>query len=198
MSFPFLGFGFSPGCPRVCSAKSPPRFLSLADRPHYRLPGYASKRSLIDPSACLTIGPALCSAGRPIRSFCLGSAPAFSSPPCAPAFSPPFPPTLFTPRSPCFFNRALSPCFSVFLYAGAIGGLCRRAALPVRTLPPADLFRPRDGFHVKQTRTPRCFMSSTASRVNSRPHPLPGCLFHLSVLNDYLARTFTPARRFPY
>ena len=35
-------------------------------------------------------------------------------------------------------------------------------------------------------------------RANSRPHPLPGCLFHLSVLNDYLARSFPPARRFPY
>ena len=67
-----------------------------------------------------------------------------------------------------------------------------------RTTTPCDPFRPRAGFHVKQTRTSRCFMSSTASRVNSRPHPVPGCLFLLSVLNDYLARTFPPARRFPY
>ena len=147
----------------------------------------------------------------------------------------------FSPLAPplAFFNRAHSPCVLGSLHAGVIGGLCRRAALPVRALPPADLFRPRAGFpvkqitalaalclqprheqilahalcpdaytpngfvfrtttpcdpfrpragfHVKQTRTPRCFMSSTASRVNSRPRPLPGSLFHLSVLNDCLA-----------
>ena len=88
----------------------------------------------------------------------------------------------FSPLAPLVFSTArFRRVFSVFLYAGAIGGLCRCA-----------------GFHVKQTRTHRCFMSSTASRGNSRPHPLPGCLFHLSVLNDYLARTFPPARRSPY
>lgn len=104
----------------------------------------------------------------------------------------------FSPLAlPCFSTVRFRRVFSGFLYAGVIGGLCRRAALPVRALPPADLFRPRAGFHVKQTRTPRCFMSSTASRVNSRPHPLPGCLFHLSVLNDYLARTLPPARWYP-
>lgn len=84
----------------------------------------------------------------------------------------------------------------------ALSPLCPDAYTPngfvFRTTTPCDPFRPRTGFHVKQTRTPRCFMSSTASRVNSRPHPLPGCLFHLSVLNDYLARTLPPARWFPY
>ena len=84
----------------------------------------------------------------------------------------------------------------------ALSPLCPDVYTPngfvFRTTTPCDPFRPRAGFHVKKTRTPRCFMSSTASRVNSRPHPLPGCLFHLSVLNDYLARTFPPARRFPY
>ena len=83
----------------------------------------------------------------------------------------------------------------------ALSPLCPDAYTPngfvFRTTTPCDPFRPRAGFHVKQTRTPRCFMSSTASRVNSRPHPLPGCLFHLSVLNDYLARTLPPARRYP-
>lgn len=73
----------------------------------------------------------------------------------------------------------------------ALSPLCPDAYTPngfvFRTTTPCDPFRPRAGFHVKQTRTPRCFMSSTASRVNSRPHPLPGSLFHLSVLNDYLA-----------
>lgn len=231
--------------PPSCLLGKEPRFLSLADRPHYPLPGYASKRSLIGPSSCLTIGPALCSADRSNRSFRPGgnSRRCFSS--LRPGvFSPPpffFPPTLFTPRSPCFFNRALSPCFfrlslcrsyrwfvsprrpacphpaasrlrptlrivvspvrapSVCLVA--LSPLCPDVYTPngfvFRTTTPCDPFRPRPGFHVKQTRTSRCFMSSTASRVNSRPHPLPGCLFHLSVLNDYLARTFPPARRYP-
>ena len=149
----------------------------------------------------------------------------------------------FSPLAPLVFSTArFRRVFSVFLYAGIVGGfgsprrptcqhpaacrlrptlrivvspvrapsVCLVALSPLcpdvytpngfvfRTTTPCDPFRPRAGFHVKKTRTPRCFMSSTASRVNSRPHPLPGCLFHLSVLNDYLARTFPPARRFPY
>lgn len=149
----------------------------------------------------------------------------------------------FSPLAPLVFSTArFRRVFFVFLYAGVIGGLCRRAALPVRTLPPAGSARrsallfhpsalrpsawslsrpsarmstppmvlfserqPHANFFARAPASmlnkqdpPRCFMSSTASRVNSRPHPLPGCLFHLSVLNDYLARAFSPARRLPY
>ena len=58
----------------------------------------------------------------------------------------------FSPLAPLVFSTArFRRVFSVFLYAGVIGGLCRRAALPVRALPPADLFRPRAGFPIKQT-----------------------------------------------
>ena len=96
----------------------------------------------------------------------------------------------------------VSPVSAPSVCTVALSPLCPDVYAPngfvFRTTTPCDPFRPRAGFHIKQTRTPRCFMSSTASRVNSRPHPLPGCLFHLSVLNDYLARTFPPARRFPY
>ena len=116
-----MGLTFSPVRPRVCSAKRTPFFFSLADRPHYRLPGYASKRSLIGPSARLTIGPALCSAGRPIRSFRPGgnSRRCFSSlrPGAHPAHQP------FSPLAPLVFSTArVRRVFSGFLYAGVIGG----------------------------------------------------------------------------
>lgn len=95
----------------------------------------------------------------------------------------------------------VSPVRAPSVCTVALSPLCPDVYTPndfvFRTTTPCDPFRPRAGFHVKQTRTPRCLMSSTASRVNSRPHPLPGCLFHLSVLNDYLARAFSPARRLP-
>ena len=113
--YPLWVWLFHPSALVFARQRDPPRFLSLADRPHYRLPGYASKGSLIGPSACLTIGPALCSAGRPIRSFCLGSAPVFSSLSCAPAFKPRFPPTVFAPRDLGLLGSTLfALCFPTF------------------------------------------------------------------------------------
>ena len=52
----------------------------------------------------------------------------------------------FSPLAPLVFSTArFRRVFSGFLYAGVIGGLCRRAARSVHALPPADLFRPRAG-----------------------------------------------------
>ena len=100
------------------------------------------KRSLIGPSACLTIGPALCSAGRSNRSFSLGNNTHLFFSVLRPGFFSPFTTNLFRlSPPPCFFNRAHSPCVLGSLHAGVIGGLCRRAALPVRTLPPAGSAR---------------------------------------------------------
>ena len=191
MSSTLYGFDFftrPPSC--LLGKESPPRFLSLADRPHYRLPGYASKRSLIGPSACLTIGPALCSAGRPIRSFCLGSAPAFSSLSCAPAFKPRFPPTFSPLATPAFWAARRSPyAFHPSLCRSYRRVPARRAAHSVHTLPPADL-----------SRTQRLVVS----QVHSPPFgevavslSCPDVRFTPLFLNDYPARSVPSARRYP-
>ena len=186
-----MGLAFPPVRPRVCSAKrTPPRFLSLADRPHNRLPGYASKRSRIGPSACLTIGPALCSAGRPIRSFCLGNNTHLFFSVLRPGVFSPFPTNLFRPSPPpCFFNRALSPCVLGFLRAGVIGGLCRRAALPVHTLPPADPSRSSALLFHPSALRPSVWSPSRPPVRMSTPS-----IFWVS--SDNPARSFPPARRF--
>ena len=114
-------------------------------------------------------------------------------------------PPIFSARAPVFMLNKQEPLAALYLQPRheqiLAHALCPDAYTPngfvFRTTTPCDPFRPRAGFHVKQTRTPRCSISSTASRVNSRPRPLPGSLFHLSVLNDYLARTLPPARWYP-
>ena len=116
------------------------------------------------------------------------AAPPYPSAPCRLPAPPDTQHCCFTrPRSVRLPGRSLAP----------LPGCLHPQYFVFRTTAPCDPFRPRAGFHVKQTRTPRCSISSTASRVNSRPRPLPGCPFHPSDLNDYLARTLPSARRYP-
>ena len=218
-----MGLAFSPVRPRVCSAKRTRLFsLWLTARTtncsSTLKKGDSQSKSLLNDRVRSLFGRSLES----LLSFEQQHSP-FLLCPVSRRFTTlsrqPFSPLAL----PCFSTARFRRVFSGFLYAGVIGGLCRRAALPVlrapsvcpvalsplcpdaytpngfvfRTTTPCDPFRPRAGFHVKQTRTSRCSISSTATRVNSRPLSLPGCLFHLSVLNDYLARTFPPARRYP-
>ena len=224
MSSAFLGFGFFTRPPSCLLGKEDSFFFSLADRPHYRLPGYVSKRSLSVQVPTKRSGPLSVRQIARTAPFVRAATPAVASPPCAPAFSPPFPPTLFTPRSPCFFNRALSPCFfrlslcrsyrrfvsprrptcphpaacrlrptlrivvspvrapSVCLVA--LSPLCPDVYTPngfvFRTITPCDPFRPRAGFHVKQTRTPRCFY--VFNRVTSKFSPTPFARMPISPL----------------
>ena len=114
-----------------------------------------------------------CRAGCSARCgpFARVATPAVASPPCAPAFSPPFPPTFFTPRAPLFFQpRAFAVCLSGFLHAGVIGGLCRRAALPVRTLPPAGFARHSALlFHPSALRPSAWSRSRPSARMSTPP-----------------------------
>ena len=168
-----MGLAFSPVRPRVCSAKRTPFFsLWLTARttncPSTLKKGASQSKSLLNDRVRSLFGRSLeplLSSGRQLPPFLLLPAPRRFLPLPANPFHP--------SRSLVFSTARFCRVFSVFLYAGVIGGLCRRAALPVRTLPPADLFRPRAGFHVKQTRTPRCFMSSTAPRSTSHPPSAP-------------------------
>ena len=135
MSSIFLGFGFSPGCPRVCSAKRT-RFFSLwltartTNCPSTLKKGASQSKSLLNDRVRSLFGRSLeplLSSGRQLPPLLLLPAPRRFLPFYHQPFSPLAP--------PCFFNRAHSPCVLDSLHAGVIGGLCRRAALPVRTLP---------------------------------------------------------------
>lgn len=155
------------------------RFFSLADRPHCYLLIYASKRETRSLSSCQTIGPALCSAGRSNRSFrlCNNTRLFFSA--LRPGGLSPFPVNLFAPRAHCFFNRALSPC--VFRLSP-----CRSYR---RFVSPRRPTRPRPAARRSfPDAAPCCFTHPRSALLPGRPlAPLPGSLFHLSVLNDYLA-----------
>lgn len=110
-------------------------------------------------------------AGRPIRSFRPGgnSRRCFSS--LRPGGLSPFPGNPFHPsRSLVFQPRAFAVFFFVFLYAGVIGGLCRRAALPVRTLPPAGSARHSALlFHPSALRPSAWSLSRPSARMSTPP-----------------------------
>ena len=134
-----MGLAFSPVRPRVCSAKRT-RFFSLWLTAHttncsstLKKGASRSKPLLNDRSRSLFGGSPdpLLSSGRQLPLLLL-----------LPAPRRPRPPTLFTSHSPCFFQpRAFAVCFPAFFVSELSAVLGLRAALPVRTLPPAGSAR---------------------------------------------------------
>lgn len=141
-----MGLAFSPVRPRACSAKRT-LFFSLADRPHYRLPGYALKGSLSVQVLTKRSGPLSVRQIARTAPFVRAATPAVSSSPCAPAFSPPFPPTFFAPRDLGLLGSTpFALCFPTFSMSGLSAGFGspRRPACPHpaarRSFPPARRF----------------------------------------------------------
>ena len=84
----------------------------------------------------------------------------------SPVFRQPFSPLAL----PCFSTARFRRVFFVLLYAGVIGGLCRRAALPVRTLPPAGSARHSALlFHPSALRPSVWSLSRPSARMSTPP-----------------------------
>ena len=189
MSSIFLGFGFSPGCPRVCSAKRTRVFsLWLTARttncPSTLKKGASQSKSLLNDRVRSLFGRSL----EPLLSSGRQLPPLLLLP--APRRFPPFPPTLFTPRAPLVFQPR---AFAVFFRLS----LCRsyrRFVSPRRPTCP----RPA-AFRTFPDATPYCFANPPSAFSAGLLSPLfPDVHFTPLLLNDYPARTLPPARRFPY
>ena len=196
---PFLVF--SPVRPRVCSAKRTRFFsLWLTARttncPSTLKKGVSQSKSLLNDRVRSLFGRSL----EPLLSFEQQHSP-FLLCPAPRRFitlsRQPFSPLAL----PCFSTVRFRRVFFGFLRVGIVGGfgsprrptcpcpavrapsvcpvalspLCPDAYTPngfvFRTTTPCDLFRPRAGFPIKQTRTPRRSMSSTAPRSTSLTPP---------------------------
>ena len=178
-----MGFAFSPVRPRACSAKRTLFSLWLTARttncPSTLKKGASQSKSLLNDRVRSLFGRSLeplLSSGRQLPPFLLLPAPRRFLPLSRQPFSPLAPLVFSTAR----FRRV----FSVFLYAGVIGGLCRRAALPVRTLPPAGSARHSALlFHPCALRPSAWSLSRPSARMSTPP-------------NGFVFRTTTPRDQF--
>ena len=175
MSSAFLGFGFSHGCPRVCSAKRT-LFFSLwltartTNCPSTLKKGASQSKSLLNDRVRSLFGrslePLLLSGRQPLPFLLLPAPRRFLPPPPLFFSANPFPPSLhlsFQPRAFAVFF----PSFSM-PELSAVFGL--RAALPVSTLPPAGSARHSALlFHPSALRPSAWSLSRPSARMSTPP-----------------------------
>ena len=165
-----MGLAFSPVRPRVCSAKRTPVFsLWLTARttncPSTLKKGASQSKSLLNDRVRSLFGRSL----EPLLSSGWQLPPLLLLP--APRRFLPLSRQPFSPLALLGFSTERFRCvFSGFLHAGVIGGLCRRAALPVRVLPPAGSARHSALlFHPSALRPSAWSLSRPSARMSTPP-----------------------------
>ena len=170
MSSAFLGFGFFTRPPSCLFGKEDSFFsLWLTARatncPSTLKKGASQSKSLLNDRVRSLFGRSLeplLSSGRQLPPFLLLPAPRRFLPLSRQPFSP--------LALPCFSTARFRRGFFVFLCAGVIGGLCRRAAHFVRTLPPAGSARHSALlFHPSALRPSAWSLSRPSARMSTPP-----------------------------
>ena len=165
-----MGLAFHPSALVFARQRAPPVFslwltARTTDCPSTLKKGASQSKSLLNDRVRSLFGRSLeplLSSGRQLPPFLLLPAPRHFLPlSCQP----------FSPLAPLVFSTArFRRVFSVFLYAGVVCGLCRRAALPVRALPPAGSARHSALlFHPSALRPSAWSLSLPSARMSTPP-----------------------------